>query len=184
MDLSFADKASQKMVKHAKEKNIQTVWDRYEAMQPQCGFGTLGLCCRHCTMGPCRIDPFGEGPAVGVCGANGDTIAARHIARMIAGGSAAHSDHGLGVVETLHLAAESTESAYTIKNEEKLKNIAHIYGISTENRDARAIAKDLANAAFEELGRQTGELIMATTAPAERIKLWRELGIMPRGIYR
>ena len=94
MDISFADKASQKMILKAADENIETVWDRYEAQQPQCGFGTTGLCCRHCTMGPCRIDPFGEGPSVGVCGANADTFAARHVARRVAGGSAAHSDHG------------------------------------------------------------------------------------------
>ena len=104
MDQSFSDKATQKMIKIAAQENIETVWDRYEAMQPQCGFGKLGLCCRHCSMGPCRIDPYGDGPKVGVCGADADTIAARHLARMIASGTAAHSDHGRTVVETLELA--------------------------------------------------------------------------------
>ncbi|MCK5199210.1 MAG: hypothetical protein KAR21_12705, partial [Spirochaetales bacterium] len=116
MDHSFSDKATQKMIKHAARKNIETVWDRYEIMQPQCGFGQLGLCCRHCTMGPCRIDPFGDGPKTGVCGADADTIAARHICRMIAAGAAAHSDHGRGVVHTLQLAAGNGGSAYKIKD--------------------------------------------------------------------
>jgi len=75
-ELRFADKASQSMIKRAAETGIDTVWDRYEAMQPQCGFGVLGICCKNCSMGPCRIDPFGDGPQVGVCGANADTIAA------------------------------------------------------------------------------------------------------------
>jgi len=48
------------MLDKAEQENIQTIWDRYEAMQPQCGFGELGICCRFCNMGPCRIDPFGE----------------------------------------------------------------------------------------------------------------------------
>ena len=91
-ELRSADKASQEMFQRACRDQVDTVWDRFEAMQPQCGFGTLGLCCKNCSMGPCRIDPFGDGPQVGVCGANADTIAARNIARMIAGGAAAHSD--------------------------------------------------------------------------------------------
>ena len=63
--LKYADKASQAMVKRAAQENIEIVWDRYEAMQPQCGFGSLGICCKICNMGPCRIDPFGEGPQEG-----------------------------------------------------------------------------------------------------------------------
>ncbi|MBT4525725.1 MAG: anaerobic carbon-monoxide dehydrogenase catalytic subunit [Deltaproteobacteria bacterium] len=184
MDISFADKASQKMILKAADENIETVWDRYEAQQPQCGFGTTGLCCRHCTMGPCRIDPFGEGPSVGVCGANADTFAARHVARMVAGGSAAHSDHGLGVVETLLAIAEDDNSAYEIKNVDKLYSMAKVYDIEIKNKEPKVIAKELANIAFEEFGRQRGELILASLAPEARQKLWRDKGIMPRGIYR
>ena len=105
-ELAHADKASQVMVKKASEENLETVWDRYEMMQPQCGFGTLGICCKICSMGPCKIDPFGNGPSEGVCGANVDTIAARNLVRMIAGGTAAHSDHGRDVANTLLMVAK------------------------------------------------------------------------------
>ena len=91
------DPAAQTMLDCACEAGVETAWDRLRAQEPQCGFGLLGLCCRHCAMGPCNIDPFGEGPQVGVCGAGADTIAARHFVRMIAAGTAAHSDHGRGV---------------------------------------------------------------------------------------
>jgi carbon-monoxide dehydrogenase catalytic subunit len=90
-ELKYADKASQHLFKRAHEEQISNVWDRYEAMQPQCGFGTLGLCCRNCSMGPCRIDPFGDGPKLGICGADADTITARNIARMVAGGATTRS---------------------------------------------------------------------------------------------
>lgn len=184
MDHSYSDKATQKMIKHAAEKNIETVWDRYEAMQPQCGFGTLGLCCRHCEMGPCRIDPFGDGPKAGICGADADTITARHLIRMIAGGAAAHSDHGRGVVHTLELASRDGESAYGIKDEEKLKTVAEIYGITTKDRSAKEIAADLAEEVKKEFGRQDGPIKIAETAPKDRVELWQKLGIMPRGIDR
>lgn len=172
------------MIKHAAEKNIETVWDRYAAMQPQCGFGTLGLCCRHCEMGPCRIDPYGDGPKVGVCGADADTIAARHLCRMIAAGTAAHSDHGRSVVQTLQLAAGDGDSVYKIKDETKLMAVAEIYGINIKDRGVKEIALDLVKEAKKEFGRQDGVLKIAGTAPKARVELWKKLNIMPRSIDR
>ena len=63
------DPASVEMLEHVAALGLEVAWDRFDAMQPQCGFGQLGVCCRNCTMGPCRIDPFGDGPSEGVCGA-------------------------------------------------------------------------------------------------------------------
>jgi len=183
-ELTYADKASRKMVKRAADEGIEIVWDRYDVMQPQCGFGTLGICCKICSMGPCRIDPFGQGPQVGVCGANADTIAARNLIRMIAGGAAAHSDHGRDIAHTLLMAAEDPKSDYTIKDEEKLKAIAEIYEIKTEGRKIKEIAADVARAALNEFGQQEGELRMASVAPEKRQKLWREQRLMPRAIDR
>lgn len=183
-NFKYADKATQQMIKRAADKQLDTVWDRYEAMQPQCGFGTLGLCCRHCSMGPCRIDPFGNGPQTGVCGATGDTIAARHLVRMIAAGAAAHSDHGRDVAHTLLLIAENPDSDYSVKDPVKLKEVARIYGIETSGRELTEIALDVAKAALNEFGQQIGTVKIAETAPPERVKLWKELGIMPRAIDR
>ncbi|KPJ87388.1 MAG: carbon monoxide dehydrogenase [Spirochaetes bacterium DG_61] len=183
-ELKYADMASREMVKRASEEGVQIVWDRYEAMQPQCGFGTLGICCRNCSMGPCRIDPFGEGPQVGICGADADTIVARNFIRMIAGGAAAHSDHGRDIAHTLLLAARDPNSDYQVKDPEKLKAIAELYKINIDGRDVREIAEDVALATLAEFGQQEGELKMALNAPPARVKLWRELGIMPRAIDR
>ena len=122
------DKASQRMLSLAEEKSIATAWDRYEQMLPQCGFGQLGICCRICSMGPCRIDPFGDGPQAGICGANADTIVARNLVRMIAAGAAAHSDHGRDIAHTLILAAQEKTDGYQIKDEEKLSKLAGFFG--------------------------------------------------------
>jgi carbon-monoxide dehydrogenase catalytic subunit len=135
-------------------------------------------------MGPCRIDPFGNGPQVGVCGANADTIAARNLVRMIAGGAAAHSDHGRDIAHTLLMAAENPKADYTVKDEEKLKAVAEVYGIKVDDRDIREIARDVAKAALEEFGQQEGHVKIATTAPEKRVKLWQALGVMPRAIDR
>jgi len=101
------DPATQHMLRIAKKQERETAWDRFEKQLPQCGYGELGLCCRHCNMGPCRIDPFDEtGPQKGVCGATADTLVARGLLRMIAAGAAAHSDHGRDITHTLLLTAE------------------------------------------------------------------------------
>lgn len=183
-ELKFADKATQDLFKRAGEKHYQTIWDRFEAQQPQCGFGSLGLCCRHCNMGPCRIDPFGEGPKTGVCGATADTIAARHIIRMIAGGAAAHSDHGRDVAHTLLLVGEDPNCDYSVKDMEKLQAVAGLYGIPGEGKEPRVLAKEVADTVLREFGQQTGTLKMAEAAPPARVKLWKEQNIMPRAIDR
>jgi len=183
-DLKYADKASQQLYKLAQEQQISTVWDRYEAMQPQCGFGTIGLCCRNCSMGPCRIDPFGDGPKLGICGADADTIAARNIARMVAGGAAAHSDHGRDIAHTLLLISKDPQADYKVKDQRKLKSIAEVYGIETKGKELKDITREVAEAALHEFGQMEGTLAMATTAPPARVKLWKKLGIMPRAIDR
>ena len=63
-------------------------------------------------MGARRINPSGNNRTLGVCGATADTIAARHIARMIASGTAALSDHGLEVVDTTVVTISIPNSLY------------------------------------------------------------------------
>jgi len=178
------DKATQYMLERAEGECILTVWDRYEAMQPQCGFGSLGICCRICSMGPCRIDPFSEEEQTGICGATADTIVARNLARMIASGASAHSDHGRDVADTLLLAGEGKTNDYKIKDEAKLRALAKEYEIKTDGKGKEEIAKELAEKVLAEFGKQHGELKMSLRAPEKRVKVWRELGIVPRGVDR
>ncbi len=178
------DRASQQMLKRAEKKNILTAWDRLEIMQPQCGFGQLGICCRNCSMGPCRIDPFAEEEQTGVCGASADTIVARNFIRMIAGGAAAHSDHGRDITHALMLAAQGKADAYGIKDEIKLKALACEYGVKINGREKNEIAEELTEKIFADFGRQHGEIKTPLRAPEKRVKLWKELGVIPRGIDR
>ncbi len=178
------DPASQKMIKKAEDENIQIVWDRYDAMQPQCGFGELGICCKICNMGPCRIDPFGEGPQTGICGASKDTIAARNLVRMIAGGAAAHSDHGRDIAHALILAAKGEAHDYRLKGTEKLKRMAQIYGIDTADKSVEQVGTELGEKCLAEFGQQHGELRLTSLAPKKRQEVWRKLGVVPRGIDR
>ncbi len=184
------DVATQEVLKKAQEENIQTTWDRLELQKPQCGFGQLGLCCTVCSMGPCRIDPFGEGAQSGVCGAGADTIAARNLARKIAVGASAHSDHGRDVAFALSLVSNIDNTSkhghshnYTILDEEKLKKLAQEFGIDI-NKSKEHVAGELAKKLLEEFGKQEGELKFCSRAPKKRQEIWKKLGITPRGIDR
>jgi carbon-monoxide dehydrogenase catalytic subunit len=164
--------------------NVETVWQRHEAQQPQCGYCDMGLSCRICIMGPCRVDPFGEGPQVGVCGADADIIVARNLCRMIAAGAASHSDHGRDLVEVLAAVAEGKAPGYKIRDEAKLKRLAGEYDVATDGREAAAIAGDLAQAMMEDYGMRQKTVKLVSRAPEKRRKVWQKVGITPRGIDR
>ena len=175
------DRASLEILK-ANEGQRETAWDRLDAMRPQCKFGSEGVCCRICSMGPCRIIP-GKTDR-GVCGANVDTIAARNLARMIAAGAAAHSDHGRDVAHALLLAARDESSDYQIKDPAKLRQVASAYGIGQNGTSDREVAVALAEKALDNFGQQGGELELAFRAPAKRVKRWQDAGVVPRGVDR
>ena len=178
------DPATIEMLEVMDSEGLLAAWHRQEAMEPQCGFGQLGICCRNCTMGPCRIDPFGEGPSEGICGATSDIMAARGLTRMIASGAAAHSDHGRDIAHTLLMAAEDDRCDYKIKDEAKLRSLAEELGVQTAGKNVREIAHAVAETAFSQFGQQHGEVIFAARAPEAQRKRWRRAGVVPRGVDR
>ncbi len=184
MEEKSVDKATLRMIDKASADGVELVWDRLDAQEPQCGFGQLGVCCRICNQGPCRIDPFGDGPTKGVCGATADTIVARNLVRAIAGGAAAHSDHGRDMAYTLYASAKGEAKDYPIKDETKLKALATEYEIQVEGRSVQEIALDLAEAMLEEFGIKKGRLQFLNRVPQKRRDLWDKLGVTPRGIDR
>ena len=170
------DPASQEMLAVAAKAGLETAWDRFDKQQPQCGFGELGLCCRNCNMGPCRIDPFGEAATKGVCGATADIIVARNLLRAIAAGASAHSDHARDVAHTFKLMSEGKAPSYQVKDQAKLDRLMKEYGVSTQ--------VDLADAIMAEFGKQEGPIQFISRAPAKRQEIWKNLGVEPRGIDR
>jgi carbon-monoxide dehydrogenase catalytic subunit len=178
------NKDARAMIARAREEGIETVWDRLAAQQPQCGYCAMGVSCRNCSMGPCRVDPFGEGPQKGVCGADADIIVARNLGRTIAAGAAAHSDHGRDILEVFAELAEGKTSGYEIRDPDKLRALAEEWGVGTEGRETFEIAQDLASAMMEDFGTRKSSLGFATRLPSQRTERWAELGITPRGIDR
>ena len=156
---------AQAMIDVARDEHIETVWDRLEAQQPQCGYCALGLSCRNCAMGPCRIDPFGEGPQKGVCGADADVIVARNLGRTIAAGSSSHSDHGRDILETFAAMARGETTGYRIADEDKLRRLAAEVGVTTEGRSAQQVAVDLSDVLLDDYGTRRGALSFTAVRP-------------------
>lgn len=177
------DPAVQEMIQKAEKDGIETVWDRFESQEPQCGFGNLGLCCRHCLQGPCRINPFGEEPKAGICGATADTMVARGLDRAIAAGTAAHSGHAKHLAHTLKKMAKGEVKDYRIKDEGKLLGVAQRMGIETKERPAQEIALDLAEAALADFHeKDTPVMWAATTVTEKRVQVLKDLDLVPKGI--
>jgi carbon-monoxide dehydrogenase catalytic subunit len=179
--VNTCDSTSAELIAYANEAGIELCWDRLESQKPQCKYGTDMICCQNCTMGPCRITKKAK---YGVCGADASTIAARNFARMVAGGAAAHSDHGRGVAETFLLAAKGEAPGYEVQDIHKLKLTAQRLDIKTEGRDVKDIAIDVGTVALAEFGEQHGPIRFTRRAPENRQKIWDELGVRPRGIDR
>ncbi len=174
------DPATQQMIARAEELGIETAFTRADDMAA-CNIGGAGMCCKNCSMGPCRLTKDGS---VGVCGATIDTIQARNLTRAIAAGAAAHSDHGRGMAMTLKAAANGKAEGYSIRDVAKLRTIAALYDIPIEGRSPEEIANDLADLYLAQFGQQEGRVVLTKRAPAKRQKRWEEAGVVPRGIDR
>ncbi len=150
---------------------------RVKNQTPHCKFGEQGICCRICTMGPCRITP--KAPR-GICGCDAHGIVGRNFLRFTAGGAATHSDHGRGICETLYHA--SPEGPYFVKDPEKLIRIAKEWGVETEGVDIYDLAHQMAYLAMEEYGKVFGVQRWLKRAPEHTQELWHKAGIEPRAI--
>ena len=75
--------------------------------------------------------------------ATANTIAARNFIRMIAGGAAAHSDHGRCVAEVFLSAARKESHDYAIKDSTKLLAIAPYFDVAIQvEKDGEMVDRD------------------------------------------
>jgi anaerobic carbon-monoxide dehydrogenase catalytic subunit len=190
------DPATREMLERAQKLGVETVFDRAVTMKP-CNIGNQGTCCKNCSMGPCRLPlpkDYDEASddRKGLCGATANTIAARNFIRMIAGGAAAHSDHGRSVAEVFMSAARKETDVYKIKDEAKLRQIAPFLDVATTveadgetmDRDIDEIALEVAEKALDEWGKAEGEVLYMKRAPKARYEIWKKQGVLPRNIDR
>ncbi|MFW6241114.1 MAG: anaerobic carbon-monoxide dehydrogenase catalytic subunit [Thermodesulfobacteriota bacterium] len=181
-DMSICD-ATIQMLERGQRDGVETSFDRAASMKA-CPIGADSACCKHCFMGPCRLnarDPYSK---VGVCGATIDTIMARNFSRFVDSGAAAHTDHGMGMLDLFREVISGKVQEYEIKDVQKLEQVASSIGIETEGRNPLDIAKDL----YEELERTytqvEGEIPFAKRAPAKTLETWRKHKMVPRGAMR
>jgi carbon-monoxide dehydrogenase catalytic subunit len=159
--------------------HAETWEDRVKNQTPHCKFGEDGICCKNCSMGPCRITAKASR---GICGADAHAIAGRNYLRMIAAGTSAHSDHAREILHVLH--STSRDGNYQVRDEQKLIKLAKEWGIPVDGRDIYDIAHEVAEVGLEEFGKAFGEMRFPSRATEERQNVWRKAGIWPRAIDR
>ena len=162
------------------EKAGADTWQlRVKNQTPHCKFGEQGICCRICTMGPCRITP--KAPR-GICGCDAHGIVGRNFLRFTAGGGATHSDHGREVC--FELLEAKPEGPFKVKDPEKLLRIAGEWGIPTEGKDIYDLAHEVAELALQEYGKVYGFQRWVSRAPKHTQEIWEREGITPRAVDR
>ena len=171
--------ATAELLENAEKVGADTWQNRVKLQTPHCKFGEEGICCKNCSMGPCRIS---KKASKGICGADAHTIAGRNFLRFTCGGASAHSDHGRDICHTLSTTHEG--GSYQIKDPEKLKRIAKEWDIETEDKDIYDLAHEVAETALMEYGKPHGTQRFLKRAPESRQKIWHDVGIEPRAIDR
>jgi carbon-monoxide dehydrogenase catalytic subunit len=175
--------STQQMLRRAERDGVEIAFHRANSMKA-CPIGSESACCKNCSMGPCRLnakDPYSK---VGVCGATIDTIQARNFARMVVSGAAAHTDHGMSMLDVFREVVQGHIKDFKIKDTDKLISVAESIGIETQDRDIKEIATTL----YEELKKTytgiEGEIPFMKRVPEKTLETWRKLGIVPRGAMR
>lgn len=181
-DITACESTAQ-MITKARRDGVELLFDRANDMKP-CPIGALSACCKHCAMGPCRMNTNTPYDRVGVCGATIDTIAARNLGRMVAAGTAAHTDHGMGMLELFREVIEGKVIGYSIKDPLKLNEVAESLDIETKDRELKDVALDLYKVLELTYTQVDGEIPMVKRVPKKTLELWRKEGIVPRGAMR
>jgi carbon-monoxide dehydrogenase catalytic subunit len=179
---TICDATTQMQIK-AQAEGVETAFQRAESMKA-CPIGADSACCKHCSMGPCRLsskDPYGK---VGVCGATMDTVMSRNFARMVASGSAAHTDHGMSMLGVFREVVDGHIKDYQIKDPIKLREVAESIGIETGDREDLDIARELCDELERTYTQVEGEIPFAKRVPEKTLETWRKHGVVPRGAMR
>ena len=171
--------ATERLLETGRKVGVDSWQMRVKNQTPHCKFGEQGICCRICSMGPCRITP--KAPR-GICGCDAHGIAGRNFLRFVAGGAATHSDHGREICHTLTTVAP--DGNYKVKDAEKLIRIAKEWGVETEGRDIYDLAHEMAELALLEYGKPHGVQRWLSRAPKHTQEIWHREEIEPRAIDR
>ncbi len=132
-------------------------------------------------MGPCRIT--NKSPR-GVCGADADTIVARNFLREVAGGTAAHSDHGRHLVLLLKRAAEEPSRGLCDPGRKGPAPDGEALWNRGSGADKTGLALELADLLLKEFTSQEEALATLRLSPIRQQAVWRNQSVTPLGIDR
>jgi carbon-monoxide dehydrogenase catalytic subunit len=175
------DPAVKEMLLTMQEHGLETTFDRFDKQKPHCTFGIAGVCCKNCTMGPCKVTK--KAPK-GVCGADADTIVARNLLRAVAAAVSGHGARGRETMLALKYAAEGKINL-EIAGEEKVLKTASAFGLEIKGKTVKELALEIADILLDDLQRSVPEThkTLHTFAPKERIEVWKKNDILPVSAY-
>ena len=167
------------MLERTRAAGESTAFDRMDDMGTRCEFCEQGIRCSLCSQGPCRITA--KAPR-GVCGIDADGMAMRNFLLQNTMGTATYTYHATEVMKTLRVAERG--GTFEIKDWSKLELLAGVIGEAVEPRDT--LAKRVADGLLAEFSRdhQSPSPLVEKLAPAARVAKWKELGIMPGGVFQ
>ncbi|MBU0965374.1 MAG: carbon monoxide dehydrogenase [Proteobacteria bacterium] len=158
---------------------VDRISDREMSM---CLFGSGGTCCRNCNMGPCQIID-GVQDLIGVCGATADTVAARNFARIVGAGVSRQVEEAREMVRALRATVRG-ESPFMIHDQPRLVELARLFELDHVGLDKNELVQAVGERLLAEFGNQEDELALLKFVPEKRRRIWRELGVSPRGLDR
>ena len=169
--------ATKQLIEKMALDGCETCFDRFERQQPQCGFGTRGLCCRMCQWGPCRIS---DKNPVGICGKSQSAVIMGNHLRALVAGLSAHARHAHEVYLTIRAAA-SGKALIKFKGIDRLFDVAERFGIDTKE-PLNQVADKVADILLADLSRMEAYpmAMLSAFAPHERRETWERLGVIPR----
>lgn len=172
------DELSLSMYQVTRKDNMETIYERFAKQQPQCAFGSLGVCCTLCTDGPCQIT---RKASRGVCGATADLIVTRNLLIKCAQGTVANVYHARNVARTLKAVGEG-KADYAIRDEAKLRYLAGKVGIDT-TRPTNEVARKLGSFYINQINSNDYDelALVHAFAPKKRLEVWKKLDIIPGG---
>ncbi len=173
------DAQSHQIHQAAVSQGMSTVFERFEAQQPQCNFCKQGLSCQLCSDGPCRIS---KRAPLGVCGATGDLIVARNLLQLAVIGTAANTYQCRNLANTLKSIGQG-KSSLKLKDSLKLQRMCMGLGQDTENTSVEELAVFFADFILNEISKPESEplTLMDSFAVEGRKETWKKEGIYPGG---
>ena len=191
----FADRQIEETVTFLRDKGIETVWDVqnvYDSglfgFSDRCSFGSNGLCCRNCNLGPCRLGseelPVHLKFSVpdtkrSSCGKTADSMVAGMFLQTILRGVSSHVGHAIHVAKAL-IEVAAGSSKLKIKGVDKLVAVAKSLGVKTRNVEIPELAKTVGLKAMEDLlGPGSGPMSFALALAPKNIEKLAKADIIP-----